>query len=92
MRFATTLCLPIVALMLAGCASSKTPLTQPASVPPLRSDLAADCDTLTAPTALDYDVWQDWMTGTVLPAYKTCALRHHDTVAAWPGPQVSPKP
>lgn len=78
------LCLLIASLMLAGCASSKTLLPQPASIPPLASDLAADCDTLTAPTALDYDVWLDWTTKTVLPAYARCAQRHHDTVGAWP--------
>lgn len=58
--------------------------TQPAKVPNLRSDLAAPCDDLTAPTVLDYDVWLGWITGTVLSAYATCAKRHAATVKAWP--------
>ena len=79
-----TLCLLIVSLMLGGCASSKTQLMQPTPVPPLASDLAQPCDKLVAPSALDYDVWQSWVTGTVLPAYATCAQRHASAVAAWP--------
>lgn len=71
-------------LMLAGCASSPTPLAQPTPVPPLASDLAQPCDALTAPTALDYDAWLDWITQTVLPAYAKCKTRHAATVAAWP--------
>lgn len=80
----SSLCLLTASLMLAGCASSPTPLPQPTPVPPLSSDLAADCAQLTAPTALDYDVWLDWTTQTVLPAYAECAARHHATVQAWP--------
>lgn len=64
--------------------SSQTQLAQPTKVPPLASDLAADCDTLTAPTALDYDAWLDWTTKVLLPAYATCKARHHNTIAAWP--------
>ena len=77
-------CLLIASLMLAGCASSQTPLVQPTPIPPLSSDLAAPCDPLVAPTALDYDAWLDWITQTVLPGYAACAARHAATVNAWP--------
>ncbi|WP_147384077.1 hypothetical protein [Noviherbaspirillum sedimenti] len=47
-------------------------------------DLTAPCATLTGPDALDYDVWQEWIVGTVLRAYGECAARHRKTVDAWP--------
>lgn len=77
-------CLLIASLTLTGCGASQPPSPQPTHVPPLRSDLAAPCDVLNAPTELDYDLWQSWMEQTVLPAYAVCAQRHADTVKAWP--------
>lgn len=70
--------------MLLACAHSTPPSSQPARVPKLAPDLAAPCDTLTGPSAPDYDVWQAWVVGTVLPAYAVCAARHNATVKAWP--------
>ncbi len=79
----------IASLMLAGCGSSLMQSPEPTPVPPLRSDLAAPCDVLTAPTDLDYDAWLSWTTMTVLPAYAVCAQRHLDTVKAWPATKLT---
>ena len=79
----TNLFLLIVALMLAGCAVSPKPLPPP-SKPQLDSSLAAGCVIPDVPEVADYDVWQAWVQGSVLPALVTCAIRHAKTVAAWP--------
>ncbi|AHB08565.1 hypothetical protein U875_16360 [Pandoraea pnomenusa 3kgm] len=79
----TSLFLPIAVLTLAGCAVSPKPLPLP-SKPQLDSALAASCSIPDAPTAADYDVWQEWVERDLLGALVDCAIRHSKTVAAWP--------
>ena len=72
----------LASLTVSACATSPQPSPQP--MPPLDSALAQPCQQLQAPTELNFDVWQAWITDTVLKAYGECAARHAATVKAWP--------
>lgn len=78
------LCLMTAALMLSGCAASRTQYVQ-RTVPPLDSRLSEPCQPLPDPPAGDYDAWQAWVQDQVLVAYGECAAKHRETVKAWPG-------
>jgi hypothetical protein len=61
------------------------PSTPPApQYPALDSALAAPCLLPDAPAVADYDVWQEWIEQKLVPAFADCAIRHRQTVAAWP--------
>jgi hypothetical protein len=74
----------IAALALTACASSPKappPLTRPS----LDQYLANDCQQLAeVPARDDFDALLAWVTGDVLPKYGDCAIRHRQTVEAWP--------
>ncbi len=81
------LCLWIVLQILAACAAFEKPSAppmQPSKVPALDRELATPCKELTAPDALDFDVWMTWVQDEVLRAYGECAIRHRRTIDAWP--------
>lgn len=63
-----------------------TPHSKPSTPPPLDTALAADCKELSKPLP-DYDAWLQWVVTEVLPAYTDCAVRHAETVQAWPKAQ-----
>lgn len=76
----------VLAGALAGCASTKLPPAVPVVMryPELDSALAAPCEIPAAPAAADYDAWQAWIEGPMIRAFSDCAIRHRETVAAWP--------
>src|SRR5581483_8068298 len=75
--------LPIVCLLMTGCATSPPPLPQPTLIPALDPALAQPCPTIPDPPKGSYDAWQQWMQDVVLKDYGDCAARHAGTVAAW---------
>jgi hypothetical protein len=53
--------------------------------PSLDQYLANDCEPIGAvPDTNDFDVLLSWVSGTVFRKYGDCAIRHRQTVAAWP--------
>jgi hypothetical protein len=74
----------IVALALSACATSPKP-PPPLTRPLLDQYLANDCQPLgEVPARDDFDALLAWVTGDVLPKYGDCAIRHRQTVEAWP--------
>lgn len=72
----------IVSLILLGCASSPKASTPPIKLS-LDASLAKECEILPSPEADDYDAWLESYLETIR-MYTDCALRHKQTVAAWP--------
>ena len=78
------LCLLIAVLILSGC-SAVMPLSRLHAplYPPLDASLAADCRLPDVSPVADYDEW-DKENADILAALADCAVRHHQTVKAWP--------
>lgn len=74
----------IASLALSGCTTlPKQP--PPPIKPSLDQSLANDCQPIgETPTADDYDALQGWVQDVLIPKYVDCAVRHRQTVAAWP--------
>jgi hypothetical protein len=74
----------IASLVLSGCVTSPTRPPPPIK-PSLDQSLANECQLIgDVPTADDYDVLQGWVQEVLIPRYVDCAIRHRQTVAAWP--------
>lgn len=75
----------IAVLALCGCTTSPK-LPPPSTPPPLDQSLANDCAQI-GPVPVednDFDVLLDWIRKRLLVIYGDCAIRHRQTVDAWP--------
>ena len=74
----------IASLALCGCETlPKRP--PPPIKPSLDQYLANSCALIgETPTTDDYDVLQAWVQEVLIPMYTDCAIRHRQTVDAWP--------
>lgn len=76
--------LVLLSMALVGCATKLEAVPPPARYPELDSALAAPCALPAGPALPDYDEWQAWVEGPLMRAFADCAIRHRETVAAWP--------